>query len=710
MESIFTVGNGYLGVRGALDTPLPGSEDDLFVAGIYDRRQVTLPYAQSECPTHEADDEYSEIVPLPFPFGLRVSVDGQPLDLVNGPWREHRRTLDMRRGLLTSRYRFEDARGRSTVLDTSRCASLSDLHLLLQEVQVTCENYTGTVEIETVIDDAELALKHPHLQRQDLHAPPNIDTRNYVTSASKFTIALASRAFLCGDTQEGGRYRIQGRPGSPVHVRRYVCIYTSRDGPDPAAAAIACVTGKGWDQFESCRAAHDSRWTEFWEAADVRIDGSAATTQALRFNIYHLRIAADHDARVSVGARTLSGRGYRGHVFWDTEIFVLPFYLYVHPDLARVLLMYRHHTLDGARKRARELGYRGACYAWESTVTGADTTPRSVVFKTTGIEIPIYTGIEQIHVTADIAYAVCRYFDATGDSAFMREAGGEILFETARFWVSRCERGAEHYHIRGVTGPDEYHHTVNDNAYTNWMARFNLEKAAWAADWLATGHADRWAELQSALALTREEIFSWQEVARELYCPQPTASGVIEQFDGFFQLQEYVIPEWERFKPPMTRLLDAEKINRTQLIKQADVLMLLFLFAHRFSRDVLAANYAYYEPRTDHGSSLSPSIHAAIAARLGLRREAERYWRRSLWLDLSNGTGNTAHGVHAACMGGTWQSLVFGFLDVGFPAGRPMPATETGARLPDDWREVDLRLAYRGLVYPVHVSRVESAT
>ncbi|HKZ72902.1 MAG TPA: HAD-IA family hydrolase [Steroidobacteraceae bacterium] len=710
MESIFTVGNGYLGVRGALDTPLPGSQADLFVAGIYDRKQPSLPYSEFEFLTQGREDyPCSEIVPLPFPLALRVSVDDQPLDLINGPWREHRRTLDMKRGLLCSHYRFEDAGGRRTLVEAWRCASLADLHLLMQEVRVTCENYAGMVEIETSIRDADLEFNHPHLQPQEVHAPPNIEARQYVTSASKLTIALASRACLSGETHERACYRMQGRTGSPVQLRRYVCIYTSRDGPDPEAAAIECVSGKRWDQFESERATHEARWCEFWEAADVRIDGSSATTQALRFNAYHLRIAADYDPRVSVGARTLSGRGYEGHVFWDVEIFMLPFYLHVCPDIARVLLMYRHLTLDGARERARELGYRGACYAWESTLTGADTTPRWIVLKTSGRKIPIYTGIEQVHVTADIAYAVCRYFDATQDDAFMLEAGAEILLETARFWASRCVRGPSHYHIRGVTGPDEYHHTVDDNAYTNWMGRFNLEKAVWVADWLAVRHANRWAQLQAALALAREEISSWQDVARELYCPQPTASGVIEQFEGFFQLQEYRIPEWERFKPPLTRLFEAEEINRRQLIKQADVLMLLFLFPDQFSREVLAANYSYYEPRTDHGSSLSPSIHAALAARLGLRREAERYWRRSLWLDLSNTMGNSALGVHSACMGGTWQALVFGLLGVAFSAEDPAPAAEAGARLPEEWRTVDLKLAFRGRALPVRVSRRERA-
>jgi len=710
MESIFTVGNGYLGVRGAVDTPLPASQADLFVAGIYDRKQPTLPYSESEFFIEDsADYPYNEIVPFPFPFELRLKVDDEPLDLVSGRWRRYGRALDMKRGLLISRCQFEDAQGRRTSVETWRCASLADTHLLMQEVQVTCENYAGLLEIDTSIPDADLAVHHPHVQGHSLNASPNIEAKQYLTSASQYTVAVASRAALSDDTEERVRYRIQARQGSLVRLRRYVCVFTSRDTMDPGAAAIAGVTSKSWDQFDSDRTDHEVRWAEFWDTADVRIDGSAAATQALRFNIYHLRIAADHDPKVSVGARTLSGRGYGGHVFWDVEIFMLPFYLYICPDIARALVMYRYYTLDGARQRARELGFRGACYAWESTVTGADVTPRSILLKTSGTKIAIYTGIEQVHVTADVAYAVSEYFDATGDEAFMLEAGAEILFETARFWASRCVRGPDHYHIRGVTGPDEYHHTVNDNAYTNWMARFNLEKAVWAAGWLASGHAARWAELAAALTLDQTEIAVWQEVARDLYCPQPTESGVIEQFDGFFKLQEYRIPEGERFKPPITRLFEAEEINRRRLIKQADVLMLLFLFPHLFSRAVLAANYAFYEPLTDHGSSLSAAIHAALAARLGLRRDAEQYWRRSVWLDLSNTMGNTAHGVHGACMGGTWQALVFGFLGVDFSAEGPVASAEAGARLPDDWRSVELKLVYRGRVHPVSVSHLEMA-
>jgi beta-phosphoglucomutase family hydrolase len=710
VESIFTVGNGYLGVRGALETPLPGAQADLFIAGVYDRKQPSLPYSELEFLAEERGGyAYSELVSAPFPFALEISVDGQRLDLAQGPWRELRRVLDLERGALRSRYLYEDDRGRRTRVETWRCASADDPHLLLQELSVTCENHQSLVQIDASMQDAALARDHPHLQPLATAPLPGVDLRAYSTRASGYTIALASRARLAAADQDRMLFQIPGKPGAALSLRRYVTIFTSRDGPEPVEAASAHVLGKDWADFERARTAHEARWTAFWSAADVACAGSPPTTQALRFNAYHLRIAADHDPRVSIGARTLSGRAYEGHVFWDVEVFMLPFFLHTAPDIARGLLLYRYHTLAGARARARELGFRGACYAWESTVTGADATPRRIVLKTSGREVPIYTGYEQVHVSADVALGVWRYWEATRDEEFMRGPGAEILLETARFWASRCERGPRHYHIRGVTGPDEYHHTVNDNAYTNWMARFNLEQALWVARWLRDEDRARWEALAAALAVGPEELGAWEEVVRELYLPQPGTDGVIEQFEGYFDRREYRLGETERLRPPLARLFEAEAINASQLIKQADVLMLPFVFPEAFSREVLAANYRYYEPRTDHGSSLSPSVHAALAARLGLHDDARRYWSQSLWLDLSNTMGNGSLGVHAACMGGTWQALVFGFLGVRFTEDGPMVDADAGQRLPEEWGEVTLKLVYRGREYPIEAVHPKEA-
>ncbi len=693
-----------MGVRGALDTPMPGSQGDLFIAGIYDKKQASLPYSELEFLTPgRGDYPYTELVPFPFPFHTRLAVNGQPLDLMNGPWRDHRRILDLRKGRLFSLCVYENAQGQRTLIKTLRCASMADPHLLLQEIEVDCETYSGNVELDTSIREPRLAHNHPHLtQIETERTDSSLELSLFETKASGFKICIASRATLVGSGKDGTRWKARGDIDEVLRFRRYVSVFTSRDNGDPLEQAQSHVSSKRWDDFDSHLAEAEACWSELWQSSDVRLGGSPAVEQALRFNTYHLRIAADHDPKVSVGARTLSGRAYEGHVFWDVEIFMLPFYLHTCPQVARSLLLYRYNTLDGARRRAAESSYRGASYAWESTVTGEDVTPRQIVLKTTKKEVPIFTGTEQVHVTADVAWGVWRYWDATDDREFMRDAGVEILIETARFWATRCTEGPRYYHIRGVTGPDEYHHTVNDNAYTNWLAKFNLQKAVWAVEWMRSEFPEQWQALTSRLRLVSNEIKAWDAIARDLFLPQPNEDGVIEQFEGFFDLEEQPLQKEERFKAPIRRLFDAEQINRLKLIKQADVLMLLYLFPEKFSRDAMAASYRYYEPITDHGSSLSPSIHAAIAWRLGLSDEAERYWHQSLWLDLSNVMGNSTLGVHAACMGGTWQALVFGALGTRLTDNGPVVDAPF---LPAKWESVTLTLAYRGGVYPLQVRK-----
>lgn len=675
MESLFAIGNGYLGVRGALDTPPPGSQCDLFIAGIFDRKRADSPYSEIQLLAPErANNPYTELVPLPFPFRLSVSLEGESLDFAGPHGRELRRTLDLRRGVLHIDALYESSGGRRTAIRTRRCASLADPHLLLQEALVSAENHFAEVVLQASLEPVDpLAMQHPHLERLEHETKPDLELVRYTTLASGFEICIASRISR-----------------EPARLRRLISVFTSRDGADSRAAALAHLRSLDGKDFEALFAAHAQRWAEFWAKSDIRVPGRPAEEQALRFGSYHLRLPAGDDARVSIGARTLTGRAYEGHVFWDTEIFMLPFYMHTEPARARTLLLYRHHTLDGARRRAHGLGYRGACFAWESTVTGEDHTPTKIVLKSTGKEIPIFTGTQQVHVTADVAYAVWRYWEATRDEDFLAGPGAEILFETARFWVSRMTRGEHHHHIRGVVGPDEYHHTVNDNAYTNWMARFNLEQAAWAAQRFEVHPA---------------EAQEWSALAGSLYCPAPGSDGVIEQFEGFFALADYPLPKGERFKAPVSRLFDWEEINRIKLIKQADVLMLPLLFPDAFSDEVVAANYGYYEPLTDHGSSLSPAVHAAIAARIGLPEDARRYWKQSLWLDLTNAMDNSMLGVHAAAMGGTWQALVFGFLGVRFTEAGPQLDARAAQRLPAEWGRVELTLAYRGRSHAVKVAR-----
>lgn len=705
MESLFTVGNGYVGVRGAPDTLLPGSQGDLFVAGLYDRKHAARPYSEEEFLNMGGGDSlHAELVSAPFPFRIALRVDEVPLDASGDHTRHYRRQLDLKRAIVQTEAVFEFASDHHVTITGTRCASAAEPHLLLQTATVTVGDRAADVAIDASLHDPDLGANHPHLTVLETgSAPGGIEFVRYGTQASGYELCIASRV-RCGDDATH-QWRGELGPRRQIALQRYVVVYTSRDTDDPRGAALMDLGAREWPPFDDALEQHAAHWQKRWRSADISISGSYATEQALRFNSYHLLSTAGAKPYASVGARALSGRAYEGHIFWDVEIFMLPFYLHTEPALALNALRYRHRTLDGARERARECGCAGANFAWESTVTGEDVTPDKIRLKTTGREIPIFTGTQQIHVTADVAYGVWRYWEATQDHAFMHEAGVELLAETARYWVTRCERGPRHHHIRGVVGPDEYHHGVDDNAYTNWMAQFNLERAAAAAAWLQRDAPDAWSALCEKIDLRHDEPAEWTAVAGSLFCPGPDARGVIEQFAGFFDLDDYPLAAEERLKAPINRLFDWDKINRLKLIKQADTLMLPFLFPERFTREQLAANYRYYEPLTDHGSSLSPAIHGALAARLGLADDAWRYWRQSLWLDLSNAMTNSALGVHPACMGGTWQALVFGFLDVRFGDAGPTWANDAAARLPSSWRSLTMKLHWRGTNYVVGVER-----
>ena len=315
-------------------------------------------------------------------------------------------------------------------------------------------------------------------------------------------------------------------------------------------------------------------------------------------------------------------------MFWDTEIFLLPFYTFTWPEAARALLMYRFNTLPAARRKASRLGFRGALYAWESADTGDEVTPEHAHLPS-GETVPILSGIMEHHISADIAFAVWQYWQATADAAFLRDAGAEIVLETARFWASRASREADgRYHIRGVIGPDEYHEAIDDNAYTNLMARWNLETGVAVARLLQAEWPDRWGELAIKLALSEDEVTGWETSARDMYTGLDDTTQLFEQFDGFFGLEHIDLAAYEPRQAPMDVLLGRDRTQRSQVSKQADVVMAMALLWPRFTPQQREVNFRYYESRCGHGSSLSPPIHALVAARLGDATLARRVLSR----------------------------------------------------------------------------------
>jgi trehalose/maltose hydrolase-like predicted phosphorylase len=651
IESIFALANGYLGTRASLAEDGTLSNPATFVAGIY--------------VADEASGLGPRLAALPNWGHLEVAVEGVPLSLKSGRAIEHRRWLDLHQGILWREWKQQDPSGRITRLTFLRFASLADRHVLIRSVVVTPENYTGLIKIiagpgplgggadakPVVVGSAEILLRAS-------------ETQIALVGASEFRAEKNLSSSLKHEcNSEGGSeaWSWNAGVGDTARLDRIVGVFTSRDAPKPAETATDHFTAIRTRGFPVIVRAHVEAWSQKWEAADIQIVGDEKAQRAIRFAIYHLISAGNPtDEHVSIAARGLTGEGYRGHVFWDTEIYMMPFYLFSDPSAARALLMYRYHTLDGARRKARAHGYSGALYAWESADTGDEVTPKTVVMPD-GQQLAILTGEQEQHISADVAYAVWRYWRVTGDDEFMVSAGAEILVETARFWASRARMGGDgHAHIRGVIGPDEYHQTVDDNAYTNTMAIFNLERAAETVMTLNEKGSAEWRRVSSRLALAEEELKTWRTVASKLVTGFDPTTELFEEFAGYFGLEEIDIAALRDCATPIEVWLGPEKTRRSKVVKQADVVALSALLWEDWPQSVHETNFRYYEPRTAHGSSLSPALHALVAARLGDSALAQTYFRQACDIDLANSMGNTADGVHMGALGGLWQAIVFG--------------------------------------------------
>jgi kojibiose phosphorylase len=499
-----------------------------------------------------------------------------------------------------------------------------------------------------------------------------------------------------------------------LRVDRFLSVVRHASAADAGARAVTDLNAAVQCGAAAAVEKHTAAWSARWQTADVQVGGDEEAQRTLRFAVYHLVSAANpDDPHVSVGARAMTGEAYRGHVFWDTEIYVLPFYLYTEPAAARSLLEYRYHTLPGARRKAQALGYRGALYAWESTDTGDETTP-TVAITPGGQVVRILTGEQEHHISADVAYAVWQYWRLTGDDAFLLDFGAEILLETARFWASRGSVEADGgFHIRRVIGPDEYHETIDDNAYTNVMAQWNLERGADTAALLAERWPQAWSSLASKLQIQPDEAGRWRRVAGLMRTGFDRRSSLFEQFEGYFGLEDISLAAYEPRKAPMDIILQRERLQKSRVVKQADVVALSALLWDDFPRRVHEANFRYYEPRAAHGSSLSPAMHAMIAARLNEDVLFDRLFRQAAEIDLANNLGNAAGGVHIAALGGLWQAVVLGVgglrpRDTGIVLDPHLPRTWASLRFSVAWRSrtvtVDLDRASRSIAIEAHGS------
>ena len=717
-ETVFTLSNGYLGTRGTFEEGYPGSCPATLINGVYDAAPVVMTEL-ANCPDWTALTIQLRSHAAPPATWERFRLDqGEVLD--------YKRWLQIQQGVLHRFVRWRSPSGHTLEFEFERFVSLDDPHIAALACTVRSLDFAGEVEIHGSLNgypDNEGLMHWEQVDQAGRHQPTWLHVRS---RKSKIDLAIAASLHVTGDVNVHSQAIVfhghtavvaafELQPEQSVRVEKIVTLFTSLDTTTPVQTAIDILNHL--PTYAVLLLAHKAAWAEVWQQSDVVIEGDSTAQLAIRYNLFQLLAAAPrHSDRVSIPAKALSGFAYRGHVFWDTEIFMLPFLIYTQPDLARNLLSYRYQTLPGAPRKAADLGYEGAMYVWESANTGDEVTPNWVPHAhDPKALVRIWCGDLELHINTDVAYATWQYWQATGDDAWMCRCGAEMILDTAVFWGSRVEwhEAAGRYEIRDVIGPDEYHERVDNNAFTNRMVQWHLQTALKVWDWLELHHPETAIALQATLDLSAVRLRHWQRVIAQLWIPQDATTGLIEQFEGFFALADVDLAAYEPRLKSMQVILGIDGANQRQVLKQADVLMLLYLLRRGAfadaellhapeqvlvelmrDRQTLQTNWNYYNPRTDHtyGSSLSPAIHAILACELGDSNQAYDHFMRSALVDLADVRGNAAEGIHAASAGGVWQAIVFGFAGIHLTPSGPVAAPT----LPINWTRLKFRLHWQG--------------
>ena len=649
----FLCANGYMGLRGVPEEADSALFPAITLAGVYDQN----------------GDRWREPVNAPNSLCIRAEFNGQPLSAENA--RAHHTALDYRSGIYARETDFGTVRASSR-----RYVSMSSPHLLADEYRLTFRQ-VGEVTLRAGISTDIWDINGPHLFDFRHEAGDTLVT-TCVTGQHKITVAAAQCVqtdFEAPESQrqdETGVYRTFRRTvkkDEMLTLRVFSAIYTSLDDPSPADAAKSCCRQARTAGFDACLQAHQDAWEEIWARSEAVMEGNEDAALALHASQYHLNcVAPRHAGNMSIPARGLSGQTYKGAIFWDSEIFFFPMFVYTQPEIARSLLRYRIETLSGALKKAAEYGYRGAFYAWESQEGGQEgCTNFNVVDVFTHRPVRTYFRDKQIHISADIVYALRSYYDITGDRTLLMEGGARVILECARFYLSRANGhlDSDHVDFADVIGPDEYHERVTNSAFTNQMIRHCLESALLLRDIFASQEA--WF---SGLLREMDYERDWALLSAlgSRIRPPKTQNGVIEQFDGYFALEDCTLDTVRsRLRDPREYWGgDHGVAGTTQIIKQADVIALMALLPAQFTDAQVAANWAYYEPRTEHGSSLSACMYALTACRVGKLDEAWQLFMKTAQIDVLGGGKQWAGeiyigGTHPASNGGAWMIAALGF-------------------------------------------------
>jgi alpha,alpha-trehalose phosphorylase len=709
-ESVFAVANGYLGLRGTFEEGAPAHDPGVLLNGFHETWPIVYP-----------EDAYGlartgqTIVNAPDGTILRLDVDGEPLNLATARVLRYARVLDLRAGVLRREVEWETASGARLVLRTRRLASLDDRHLAALDYEL--EALDGSVsiavssELVTHVDGA--GSDDP---RRGKGLGSVLDALDARCSGARGVLRLATResglelacgmdhAIVAGGTMavrteaagDAARVELSGdlRPGEPLRISKFLAYHWAPDAaPGELLARVRRTLDRAVrDGYDRAEAAHTRHVAAFWERSDVEVEGAPEVQRAVRFSLFSLLQATARAEGLGVPAKGLTGRGYEGHYFWDTEIYIVPFLVHTSPRWARQLLEFRCGMLDAARRRAREVGHRGALYPWR-TIDGQEASAWYAA------------GTAQYHINADVAHALRQYRYVTGDLAFLLGDGAEVMVETARLWMELGffnERCGGRFCINAVTGPDEYTTVVDNNAYTNLMARENLVGAVRTLEWLAAREPEAHARLVAATGLADHEIDDWRRAAELMYVPRHEELGIVLQDERFLERKRWDFEATPDDHYPLLLHHHPLELYRHQVIKQTDVVLATYLLGHCFSDDETRRTFDYYDPLTTGDSTLSACIQSVIASQVGYPDMALRYFMDACAVDLTDAHDNTADGLHIAACGGTWLALVAGFGGLRDFDGD----VRFSPRLPGGWDRLRFRIQVRGQLLEVDMTPV----
>ncbi len=678
-ETVFALSNGYLGIRGTFEEGRPAFSPGTFVNGFHE----TWPIVHPEEAFGLARTGQT-IVNAPDATLLKLDVDDEPLFLPTARLQTYRRELDMQAGTVSRDLLWSTPAGKHVRIRSRRLVSFEHRHLAAMSYEVTMIDHGAALTISSELrnhedeqlgedslpgraPDPRLARPFPHrvLDAAVRESPEGKLLLGYRTTNSGMTLGVgvahvieSEGPFRVTSTIDGDLAKVvvtlEATPNIPIRITKYVAYHTSRAVPpselvDRCERTLDRAVHIGLDGLATIQREHLDR---FWDRADVQVDNGSGTTrvqQAIRWNIFQLAQASWRAEGAGIPAKGLTGRAYEGHYFWDTEVYVLPFLAYTQPRIARNLLRFRHSMLGKAREIAATLSQRGALFPWR-TINGEEA---SAYYQ---------AGTAQYHINADIAYAIRKYVDIRGDVDFLVEVGAEILIETARLWEDLGFYGDDgRFHIHGVTGPDEYTTVVNDNTYTNLMARLNLNFAAAALRRIEQERPEGYRAVAADTRLAPDEIDGWERAAAAMYIPYDEERSINPQDESFLDREIWDLGGTPKDKFPLLLHYHPLVIYRFQVIKQSDVVLAMFLVGNEFSIEQKRRNFDYYDPLTTGDSSLAASVQSIVAAEIGNSAKALEYFDYSLMMDLGDIAGNVSDGVHIAAAGGVWMALVLGF-------------------------------------------------